>query len=109
MKKVIAILVVFGLMFSMAVTSEAQDNGPMPKLGRGLMNILDAVVEIPGTMLRTGEEKGAGAAFTEGLFMGVVNTVKRVVVGAYETVSFPIPVPADYEPILDEPQFLSTD
>lgn len=110
MKKLVSLLVVFCLVASFAPMAMAQDeNGPMPKLGRGFMNILDSICEIPGTMMRTNASDGAGAAFTTGLFEGIVNTVKRAAVGAYEVATFPIPVPADYEPILDEPQFLAVD
>lgn len=111
MKKVTAIMLIFVLMF--AATSFAQDttgeNTAMTKLGRGFLNILDAVTEIPGTMMRKSSTDGVGTGLTVGLLEGVVNTVKRAVVGVYEVASFPIPVPADYEPILDDPQFLTVE
>jgi len=111
MKKLIAVLMIIGMVVAatpaMAGGGESVgDNPAVQKLGRGTMNILDATVEIPGTMIRMGEEKGGQGVF-EGVFVGAVNMVKRAAVGVYEVVTFPFPVPADYEPILDEPQFLN--
>ena len=68
----------------------------------------DRVVEIPGTMMRMSEEKGAATGMFEGFFIGAVNTVIRAVVGVYEVGTFPFPIPAEYKPILDDPQFMST-
>ena len=109
MKKIIAIILVLvlacpGTLYAQGTASE---NNAMTKLGRGLMNILDALVEIPGTMMRTSETEGAASGLTKGALLGVVNTVIRALAGAYETGTFPIPVPSGYEPIMDEPQFLN--
>ena len=112
MKKVMTIMLVLAVAFSAtayAQSSSMTENTAMTKLGRGLLNIADAVVEIPGTMMRDNAENGAASAWTNGVFQGVVNTVKRAAVGVYEVASFPIPAPADYAPILDDPQFLSVD
>ena len=112
MKKVITIMLVLAVAFSAtayAQSSSTTENTAITKLGRGLLNVADAVVEIPGTMIRDNAENGAASAWTNGVFQGVVNTVKRAAVGVYEVASFPIPAPADYEPILDDPQFLSAD
>ncbi len=112
MKKIVALVLVSGLILAVGMpvqtASAAEENNAVTKLGRGVLNVLDAVVEIPGTMLRTSEAEGAAAGLTKGLFDGAVNTVKRAVVGVYEVGTFPLPLPANYEPILDEPQFLST-
>ncbi|MDD4201952.1 MAG: exosortase system-associated protein, TIGR04073 family [Candidatus Omnitrophica bacterium] len=114
MRKVFACLMVMALVLSVMPAFAAEgdsvvDHPAAKKLGRGLLNIVDAVCEIPGTMMRTGNAEGAGKGLTVGLFNGVKNTVVRAVVGAYEVVSFPFPVPADYEPILDEPQYLAAE
>ena len=113
MKKAITIMLVLAVAFSATAyaqrTSTAPENTAITKLGRGLLNIADAVVEIPGTMIRENAENGAASAWTNGVFQGIVNTVKRAAVGVYEVASFPIPAPADYAPILDDPQFLSAE
>lgn len=111
MKKAAVIMLVFVVMFS--GTSFAQtstgDNNAMTKLGRGLLNIIDAVTEIPGTMMRKSAEEGAATGMTVGAFEGVFNTIARALVGAYEVATFPVPVPGDYEPIMDDPKFLSSE
>ncbi len=113
MKKLYALIVVVALVlaaspaWAQGSSSSLADQPPIQKLGRGFMNILDAPVEIPGTMIRQSEEKGAAKGMFEGFFFGAVNTVKRAAVGVYEVVTFPFPIPEGYEPILDEPKFLS--
>ena len=65
MKKLIAIILVFALAFSASAyaatstTTSTTENGPMTKLGRGLLNIIDAITEIPGTMMRESQAEGA--------------------------------------------------
>ncbi len=110
MSKIIAIMLVFVLAASGMVYAQTSttDNNPATKLGRGILNILDALIEIPGTMMRESTEKGAAAGMTTGLFAGIVNTVVRAIVGVYEAGTFPLPIPSGYEPILDDPKFLSS-
>jgi len=94
------------------VTAVAQTTGtesnPMTKLGRGLLNILDAIVEIPGTMMRETEAEGVATGVTKGTVNGVVNTVVRALVGIFEVGTFLLPIPENYAPILDDPKFLTT-
>ena len=109
MKKMIALLIAVCMAACVAGPVFAQDNSAMTKLGRGVLNVVDAVTEIPGTIMRESNANGIGSGLTKGTFTGVINTVVRGVVGVYEVVTFPIPVPQGYEPILDEPQFLKTE
>ncbi len=108
MKKIFVMMVVCTLMFSgVAIAQDAEDNSPITKLGRGVVNILDALVEIPGTMMRESEAEGVATGLTKGTVMGIVNTVVRALAGAYEVATFPVPVPQGYEPIMDDPKFLA--
>ena len=93
---------------SFVQTAKAQttDDNALTKLGRGLLNVVAAVFEIPTTMMQEGEAEGTGAALTKGPVLGVVNTVIRALVGVYEVATFPVPVPENYEPILDSPTIL---
>ena len=75
------------------------------KLGRGIMNILTGWVEIPK---QTAKEWQATDPFTGtiiGVTKGLVTAVSRTIVGVYEVVSFPFPVPRNYEPVM-EPEFV---
>jgi len=106
MKKVFALIIVVSMVCSASALAADDANNAMTKLGRGLLNIVDAVTEIPGTIVRESNAEGAAVGLTKGTIVGVVNTVVRAVVGVYEVATFPLPIPADYEPILDDPKFL---
>ena len=108
MKKSMAIILAIMLLAANTAfaADTATENNAMTKLGRGLLNVVAAVFEIPTTMMQEGEDEGAGAAVTKGPVLGVVNTVVRALVGVYEVATFPVPVPENYEPILDSPEIL---
>lgn len=75
------------------------------KLGRGIANTATCVLEIPVQMIKTGEQEGAISACSIGLIKGLMYTIGRCAVGVYEIVTFPFPIPARYEPII-EPEFV---
>ena len=78
---------------------------PMKKLGRGFCNILTCPLELFKGVQDVGNENGPLAAYSYGILEGLFNTVVRAAVGVYEVVTFPIPVPPDFEPILTNPEF----
>jgi putative exosortase-associated protein (TIGR04073 family) len=96
----LAAVLVLGLS---AMNSFADDAGR--KLGRGLANTLFGVAEIPIQIQKTLEQEGSGAAITYGVCKGIGHFLMREGVGIYELITFPIPYPKYYEPIL-EPEFL---
>ena len=101
-KNVIIILFIAGiLMLSSACFAQT----PIRKFGRGVANLITSPFEIPKSIQEKLYDEGPVAALTYGLFDGIYKFVLRGVVGVYETVSFPIPFPTDYEPIV-EPEFL---
>lgn len=104
MGKSISVVVVL-----MLLTVSAHAQTPTRKLGRGLSNVVTSPMEILSGMQRASEEKGLFAGLTWGTVDGLFHTVKRAVVGVYETATFPVPVPAGYEPILDDPEFFMQD
>lgn len=81
--------------------------GSTDKLTRGFLNLADSVVEIPGTMMRKSKSDGALTGVTFGMVEGVLNTVKRALAGTWEVLTFPVPIPEDYGPILPDPEFLT--
>ena len=98
--------IVIILILLMAVfTVSAYADTPIKKLGRGVCNILTCPLEIFKAIQDTHNESGFFAALTWGLLKGAFNTGVRAFVGAYEVVTFPIPLPADYKPILTDPEF----
>lgn len=101
--------VVLGLMLALMLlnpsVSFARENGPWVKLGRGICNVLSSPVEILYRMGEIGKHERWPIAVTGGAFKGAVYVVVRAVVGVYEIVTFPFPVPEDYVVIL-EPDFI---
>lgn len=81
---------------------------PIRKLGRGLANIFTGVLEVPLNIVSVAEEEGFVAATTYGVVKGLALTFLRTGVGFYETVTFLIPLPFHYEPVL-EPEFLMSE
>jgi putative exosortase-associated protein (TIGR04073 family) len=74
------------------------------KVGRGLASMTTCFLEVPGNMVKMTRERGYGWGFTLGFATGVGKLIPRVLVGVYEFVSAPFPLPAGYKPIL-EPEF----
>ncbi|MGB2600124.1 MAG: exosortase system-associated protein, TIGR04073 family [Candidatus Omnitrophota bacterium] len=107
MKKLISLLVVAGLIFSVPVCAHADDitKGPIEKLGRGVANVLTCPFELTKGIGDIKDEYGMFAGLTWGILQGTYNIVKRAVVGVYEIATFPIPFPSDYKPILTDPEF----
>jgi len=99
---VLICLIMIGLI-AVGTPCFAQDM--LRKLGRGLGNVATGAFEIPKSVQETFYEEGPLAAGTYGVIDGISKFLLRTVVGVYEVVSFPIPFPADYAPIV-EPEFL---
>ena len=87
-----------------ATAPRAQAGDPARKLGRGLANVLFGIAEIPQTAVQVGHQHGGGAGMTWGVMKGVGRFVARELVGIYEIITFPIPLPHGYDPIL-QPEF----
>jgi putative exosortase-associated protein (TIGR04073 family) len=107
MKKILSVLVVLVMMLSVCGVSFADD--AVDKLGRGLSNVITSPLEIPRGMGHAGEKNGFFAGVTTGLLKGTANFVKRALVGAFEVATFPVPVPEDYAPIIDDPEYILGD
>jgi len=103
MKRTLALLVTVVLVLSYG--GLAHGRNPACKLGRGIANVATSPVEIFYSMERVSDEKGFIAGWTWGVVDGVFYTVRRLLVGVYEIVTFPFPVPADYEAVIDSPEF----
>ena len=69
------------------------------KFGRGLAGMTCGFLEIPGNIVKETRSKGA-VGFPIGLATGLGMTVTRELVGVYEFISAPFPVPAGFRPIL---------
>lgn len=83
----------------LAVAPAANAQTAAEKFGRGLAGMTCGFLEIPGNIVKETREKGA-IGFPLGLAYGLGMTVTRELVGVYEFVTAPFPVPAGFQPIL---------
>jgi putative exosortase-associated protein (TIGR04073 family) len=74
------------------------------KFGRGLAAMTCGFLELPGNVVKTSRERGVGWGVTLGFAQGLGRIVVRELVGVYEFVSAPFPVPSGYRPII-QPEF----
>jgi putative exosortase-associated protein (TIGR04073 family) len=100
--------VAFALMLVAAIAVPAQAFAAhytaARKLGRGFAGMTCGVMELPGNMVKTTRERGPGWGLTLGFVQGLGMIVVRELVGVYEFVSAPFPVPAGFRPII-HPEF----
>lgn len=81
-----------------SLTPEAPDSSIGKKLGRGFVNVFTFWGEVPRHISL--ERQRSGAGFFRGLGPGLQQTYMRFMVGFYEIISFPLPAPPDYRPML---------
>jgi putative exosortase-associated protein (TIGR04073 family) len=70
------------------------------KLGRGISNVLFGVVEVPNQYTKAVSDQGGAAGISYGLPKGIARWVSREFVGVYEIVTFPVPLPKGYKPVM---------
>lgn len=70
------------------------------KLGRGLSNVALGWMEIPINVQKGYHEPDQAAGFFGGLVLGTAKMFGRMAIGAYEAVTFWLPYPEHYQPML---------
>ena len=75
------------------------------KLGRGIANTGLGWIEILKGIDETGRDTNFIGAITWGPIYGALRAIGRTAAGVYEIVTFPIPVPENFQPIL-HPEFV---
>jgi len=108
MKRFLSVGLIVLFLLSMVVSSAYCDDA-LKKLGRGLANCVTFPFEIVEQIKNTNNSDGPVAGWTWGLLKGIGMTGVRAVVGVYEVVTFPIPLPKHYAPILKDPEFFAED
>jgi putative exosortase-associated protein (TIGR04073 family) len=86
---------------ALAAPTPAQARTPAHKFGRGLANLALGVMEIPAGIIEEDRRNGPLSAASLGFAKGVGGFAPRTLVGLYEVVTFPAPVPRGYRPILE--------
>jgi len=75
------------------------------KLGRGIVNVLTGWMEIPKEVAEAWRETDPITGVVVGSIKGVGYFAVRFFAGAYEILTFPMPFPENYGPII-EPEFV---
>ena len=75
-------------------------HNPLRKLGRGFANLLFGIVEVPNQFTKANSEHGGAGGVTYGIGKGFVRWFQREGVGIYEIITFPVPAPKGYRPIM---------
>ena len=75
------------------------------KLSRGAANLVTGWIEVPKQIYRVGKEEGWLIGALRGPIDGVGMCVARTLAGAYEILSFPLPLPFQYQPML-QPEYV---
>ena len=110
MKRSLNLFSVFVLMFLfalplMAAEAEIQGEGTcLRKLQRGFFNVALSPFEISSELSKEVRNDTIPPSWVAGLGRGACYTVGRALVGVYEMVTFPLPYPASYKPVL-QPEF----
>lgn len=89
----------------LATTSTAFAEDPGRKLGRGVTNVITGWLEIFDKIGEQSAEHNFFVGITWGLIKGVGYAIARTAVGAYEIATFPLPLPSEYEPVM-QPEFV---
>ena len=77
------------------------------KLGRGAGNVLTGWLEIPLAVRRRYVSRDPVTTCVTGTAVGLAKGVTRTLVGAYEVVTFWLPYPEDFGPILPPLEYFS--
>ncbi len=101
-----ALLLFIVFLFLVAAPSQSYAYDAWGKLGRGLGNAVFGWVEVlnqPQLMVKAGQRwpVALGGGVPKGIFFGLARTL----VGLYEVLTFPAPIPDDFKPII-EPEFV---
>lgn len=109
--KLLSLLLVSTLALSFTASAGTDDppsgQNALRKLGRGIANVLFGIVELPNQITKATSEHGGGG-LPYGVGKGFVRWFGREVTGAYDIVTFPIPFPKGYKPVM-KPEFPNED
>ena len=103
-KRIAAIGALAALTMTATASAWATEYNAPRKAGRGFAAVTTAFLELPGNIVAETRRNGADSGWTLGFAKGLGGLVVRPLVGAYEIVTAPFPIPEGYRPIL-RPEF----
>lgn len=95
----LAVLLNTGTLFAYTSSGEYQGT-PQKKFHRGTVNAATGWMELHQEINRTTETRGLFEGLTAGVARGVGLAIARTGAGIYEAVTFLIPMPEDYESVI---------
>ena len=110
--KLLSLLLVAAFLLPLGALATDIDDPPkgqnaLRKLGRGIANVLFGIVEVPNQITKATSEHGGGA-LPYGIGKGFVRWFGRELAGVYDIVTFPVPIPKGYKPVM-KPEFPADD
>ena len=110
--KLLGVLMVFALLLPVSAMADTEDvprgQNALRKLCRGFANVLFGIVEVPNQITKATAEHGGGAGVTYGVGKGFARWIGREATGVYDVITFPVPFPRGYKPIM-KPEFPADD
>jgi len=110
--KLLGLLLVSMFLLPLGTRAETEEpprgQNAVRKLGRGVANILFGVVEVPNQVTKATSEHGGAGGVTYGVGKGIVRWFARELAGVYDVVTFPVPLPHGYKPVM-KPEFPNED
>lgn len=91
------------LVLMLMAAPATQANTAAHKLGRGLAGMTCGFLELPGNIVKETNAYGI-AGLPNGLAKGVGMIVTRELVGVYEFVTAPFPIPSGFKPVI-QPEY----
>lgn len=100
MKKHILVLGAAALVLMSGISPAFAEDDAFTKFGRGVSNILTSPGELYTQPWLLSKDHATSTAIAGGLLKGVALIVAREAVGIYEVLTFPLPFPKNYGPII---------
>ena len=93
-------------LFIFQLSLNAHGDGPFKKLGRGFINVLTGWTDGFKTLGEAWDKNHSVPETLGAVPEGMVKAGIRTAIGAYETLTFSVPIPENYEPIT-EPEYVN--
>ncbi|HOE63912.1 MAG TPA: exosortase system-associated protein, TIGR04073 family [Candidatus Sumerlaeota bacterium] len=88
--------------------SKSEANSMMHKCGRGIVNVLTGWMEVPKNIAVEWKKTEPFTGTIMGTIKGLGWGVGRTATGVYDIITFPLPIPEGYKPLM-EPEFILPD
>ena len=94
------------ILFICSLSLTAHGDGPFTKLGRGFVNVLTGWTDGFKTLGDTWDKNQSVPETLAAVPKGAAKAGIRTVIGVYETLTFAVPIPRNFEPVL-EPEYVN--